>query len=157
MCLAKLSKPKIIFTSIHQCWDGGMRGAIEFAVPRQGCWRVRSEQNSLPYRESLPLLTSPPGSARTVVPKGGPEVGLFFFPPIFSVFEKTAKKRAVKKSTFSGNVGDFDVSGADFRPFGVRKRVSGGSSGRVFRTLFPDAVLHGLFVVFSVKNVKLEK
>ena len=29
MFLANLSNPKIIFPSIHQCWDGGMRGAIE--------------------------------------------------------------------------------------------------------------------------------
>ena len=42
-------------------------------------------------------------------------------------------------------------------PFWVPKRGPGGSSGRVFRHFFPDAVLHRFFVVFSVKNVKLEK
>ena len=55
------------------------------------------------------------------------------------------------------NFGDFGASDVDLRPFWVPKRVSGGSSGRVFRPFFPDAVLHRLVVVFSVKNVKLEK
>ena len=70
----------------------------------------------MPYPESLPLLTSPPGSARTVVPKGGPGVGLFFFDffGFFSVLEKTVKKRAVKKSIFSGNFDDFGASDVDF-------------------------------------------
>ena len=73
------------------------------------------------------------------------------------MLEKTVKKRTVQKSTFSGNFGDFGASDVDFRPCWVPKRVSGGSSGRVFRSFFPDAVLHRFFVVFSVKNVKLEK
>ena len=55
------------------------------------------------------------------------------------------------------NFGDFCASDVDLRPFWVPKRVSGGSSGRVFRPFFPDAALHRFFVVFSVKNVKLEK
>ena len=39
-CLAKLSNPKIIFPSIHQCWDGGMRGTIESAAPLRGVLNV---------------------------------------------------------------------------------------------------------------------
>ncbi len=119
---------------------------------------LRTVRN-LPYPESLPLLTSPPGSAETVVPKGGASVGLFFFRffPFFSVLEKTVKKRILQKSTFSGHFGDFGASDVDFRRFWVPRQVSGGSSGRVFRPFFPDAVLHRFFVVFSVKNVKLEK
>ena len=46
--------------------------------PARGAGVLNPVQKSMPYRESLPLLTSPPGSAETVVPKGGPEVGLFF-------------------------------------------------------------------------------
>ena len=40
MCLAKLSNPKIIAPSIHQCWDGGMRGAIESAAPQRRVGRL---------------------------------------------------------------------------------------------------------------------
>ena len=54
-----------------------MRGAFEFAVPHRGAG-VSNLVGLLPYSESLPLLTSPPGSARTVVLSGGPPVGLFF-------------------------------------------------------------------------------
>ena len=137
---------------------GDLAERIKFAVPRRGAGVLDSDQKSMPYPESLPLLTSPPGSAETVVLSRGRPVAFFFrlfF--VFSVLEKTVKKRTVKKSTFSGNFGDFGASDVDFRRFWVPKRVSGGSSGRVFRHFFPDAVLHRFFVVFSVKNVKLEK
>ena len=99
----------------HQFWDGGMRGAFEFAVPRRGAGVLDSVQKSMPYPESLPLLTSPPGSARTVVLSRAPDPRAFFwFFPFFSVLEKTVKKRTVKKSTFSGNFGDFGASDVDF-------------------------------------------
>ena len=50
MCLAKRSNPKIIIPSIHQCWDGGMRGAIEFAAPqrRVGCLTKSCMQTPAP-------------------------------------------------------------------------------------------------------------
>ena len=92
-----------------------MRGAFEFAVPLRGAGVLNSVQKSMPYPESLPLLTSPPGSAETVVLSRGPEVGAFF--SIFSVVfgaRKTVQKRTVKKSTFSGNFGDFGASDVDF-------------------------------------------
>ena len=110
----------------------------------------------MPYRESLPLLTSPPGSARTVVLSRGLQVGVFFLGGGFGA-RKNSEKRTVQKLIFSGNFDYFGGSDVDLRPFWVLKRVSGGSSGRVFRLCFPDAVLHRCFVVFSVKNVKLEK
>ena len=70
----------------------------------------------MPYPESLPLLTSPPGSAQTVVLSGGPENFAFFsvFFRFLSVLEKTVKKGTVKKSTFSGIFGDFGASDVDF-------------------------------------------
>jgi len=38
----------------------------------------------------------------------------FVFFSVFSVLEKTVKKRTVKKSTFSGNFGDFGASDVNF-------------------------------------------
>ena len=92
-----------------------MRVAIEFAVPRRGAGVLNSSGLHTGLPESLPLLTSPPGSAETVVLSRDPHLGAFFsIFSVFSVLEKTVKKRTVKKSTFSGNFGDFGACDVDF-------------------------------------------
>ena len=75
----------------------------------------------------------------------------------FRCSEKRSKNGRSKNRLFPEMFAIFGASDVDLRPFWVPKRVSGGSSERVFRPFFPDTVLHRFFVVFSVKNVKLEK
>ena len=113
-----------------------MRGAFEFAVPRQGCWRVKSRPRvyarcrtrraclSLPLRRAL---RRPSFRTRTRI-----LAPFFDFFPFFSVLEKTVKKRTVKKSTFSGNFGDFGASDVDFWSFLVSKQAPGGYFFGVF-------------------------
>ena len=95
---------------------GDLAERIKFAVPRRGAGVLNPDGLHAGLPESLPLLTSPPGSAETVVLSRGPGVGLFFrfFFRFFRCSKKRPKKRTVKKSTFSGNVGDFGASGVDF-------------------------------------------
>ena len=115
-------------------WPGGMREAIKFAVPPSGCWRVRPSSDSIPVSRraclSLPLrraLRRP-----SFYPAARRLASFFDFFSVFSVFEKTVKKRTVKKSTFSGNFGDFGASDVDFQPFLVSKQVPGGYFFGVF-------------------------
>ena len=92
-------------------------------------------------------------------PGGWPLFSFFCFSDFFGGRKngQNLKIGPSKNRFFSGNFGDFGFADVDFRPFWGPKRISGGSSGRVFRPCFPDAVLHRFFVVFSVKNVKLAK
>ena len=71
--------------------------------------------------------------------------------------KNTQKTGPSENRVFGAKVSLSEAPDVDFRRFWLPKRVSGGSSGGVLRYLFPDAVLHRCFVVFSVKNVKNQK
>ena len=69
-----------------------MRVAIEFAVPRRVAGVLDPSGLHAGFPESLPLLTSPLGSAETVVLSGGPPVGAFF--SFFFCFFRCSKERS---------------------------------------------------------------
>ena len=137
MCLAKPSNPKKIFPSIHQCWDGGMRGAIEFAVPHRGAGVLdQSEVLAVPGELASPYLSAGlcPDRRSERRPGGWPLFSVCF--RFFRCSKKRSKNGPSKNRFFSGNFGDFWASDVDVKPFWVSKRVSGGSSRRVFRPFF---------------------
>ena len=55
---------------------------------------------------------------------------------LFSVLEKTVKKRTVKKSIFSGNFSDYWASDVDFRPFWVQNGSAEGPPDVFFGFFF---------------------
>ena len=65
-----------------------------------------------------------------------------YFSRFFFVFKKTHEFGKLSKWGFCTFFLICWPSGVDFHRFWVPKRASGGSSGGVFRPLFPDAVLH---------------
>ena len=94
---------------------GDLAERIKFAVPRRGAGVLNPDGLHAGLPESLPLLTSPPDPRRPSFPPAVKVLAPFFgFFSVFSVLEKTVKKRTVKKSTFSGNFGDFGASDVDF-------------------------------------------
>ena len=110
-----------------------MRSTLNSPYPDRGAGVLNPVQNPCRTRRaclSLPLrraLRRP--SFRTRTRMLASFFGVF---SVFSVLEKTVKKRTVKKSTFSGNFGDFGASDVDFRQFLVSKQVPGGYFFGVF-------------------------
>ena len=101
LCLTPVALP-------FSCRGGDRAERVKFAVPRRGAGVLNPDGLHAGLPESLPLLTSPPGSAETVVPKGGAKVGLFF--SIFSVFfgvRKNGQKTDGQKIDFFRKFGRF--------------------------------------------------
>ena len=136
--------------------SGGLETPILGWVAKNGRRRVASRRLETPFLGGeLPSWTPPymRGESLPPCPKGcGPPRERSRSDPWTVRDAKLVPTRFLIE-----NFGDFCASDVGLRPFWVPKRVSGGSSGRVFRPFFPDAALHRFFVVFSVKNVQLEK
>ena len=135
-----------------------VRSPLNSPYPDRGAGVLNSsEVLAVPGELASPYLSAGLCPDRRSIPRPAGWCLFFDFLGFFRCLKKRSKNGPSKNRIFPEILAIFGASDVDFRQFWVPKRISGGSSGRVFRPFFPDAVLHRVFVVFSVNNVKLEK
>ena len=109
LCLTLVALP-------FSCRGGGRAERVKFAVPRRGAGVLDPVRT--PYRSpgelASPYLSAGLCGDRRSIPRSAYSGLFLFFFSFFSVLEKTVKKRTVKKSIFSGKIGDFGASDVDF-------------------------------------------